>query len=147
MQNKDEELKSIVDKIELEISEVKNNISDAKHDLQTGNTDKAIEHLTKAKKVSSCSFCIQKINKFLADVEYSSKLCSINYKTCDETKNNTITEMQQFIDHLPSISDIKKNKNISTSQSQNFDMIGSVAKSFDEMGKSMGKMWESVFKW
>lgn len=146
MQKDEEELKGIVDKIELEISEVKNNVSDAKYNLQNGNTDKAIEHLTKAKNTSTCSYCIQKITKFLADVEYSSKLCNINYKTCDETKNNTIVEMQQFIDKLPSISDIKHIKSINSSTSQDFDIIGGVAKTFGGMAESMGKMWGSMFK-
>lgn len=141
---KDEEVDSLIKKISTEIDTVKNHIKDAKYNLSINNYNNAIEHLKEAKTTSTCSYCQQKIDKFLADIEYATKLCSINYKTCDETKNNTTTEMQSFIDKLPSISDIRKTK--ATNTSQDFDIIGNIAKSFDEMGKSFGKMFENMFK-
>ncbi len=146
MQSNNDEVQSIINKIDKEITEVRTHITDAKYNTQIGNYDIAKKHLQEAKKISTCSYCQQKIDFFLANLDYSSNICNIKHKTCNETKENIISEMQQFIEKLPSVSEIKRNKSINSSSSQDFDIIGNVAKTFDEMGKNMGKMWESIFK-
>lgn len=104
------DVESIIEKIDKEISDVKSHVGIAKESLRNDDYNEAISHLRKAESISTCSYCKQKLNYFIANVNYSDTLCDINYKTCGESKQNTMQEMQQFIDKLPSISDIRKNK-------------------------------------
>lgn len=147
MAKDEDEVQKLINKIDTEISEVRNHISDAKYNTQIGNYDVAKKHLQEAKKVSTCSYCQQKIDFFIANLDYSSNLCNIKHKTCNETKENTISEMQQFIDKLPSVSEIRKNKSVSSTQSQEFDIVGGVVNTFGGIADSMGKLWGSMSKW
>jgi len=144
---KDEEITDIVKKISDEISSVKNHVSDAKYSLGVDDYSNALKHLKEAEKTSTCSYCKNKVQEILYDIEHNKNICNIHSKNCDSNKTEILHKLDEFYSKLPDIEEIKRNKSIASSSSSDFDMIGSVTKTFDEMGKSMGKMWESMFKW
>ena len=142
-----EEVADIVKKISNEIETVKNHVSDAKYSLSIDDYSKALKHLKEAEKTSTCSYCKTKLSEAIYSIEYNKNICSINSKKCTSNKEEILQSIDDFYNKLPDIESIKKNKSINASQSQNFDILGSVGKTFDEMGKSMSKMLESMFKW
>lgn len=143
---KDEEVESIVKKINDEIQQVKNHVSDAKYNLSIDNYSEALLHLKQAEKTSTCSYCQQKVKEIIFEIEYNKNICNIHSKSCDSNKTGILQKIEDFNNKLPNIEEIKRNKAINPSQSRDFDIIGNVAKSFDEMGKSFGTIWANMFK-
>lgn len=144
MQNT-EEVESIVKKISDEIQLVKNHVSDAKYNLSVDNYSQALHHLKEAEKTSTCSYCRQKIKEQIFSIEYNKNICNINSKQCTPNKEDIIRSIDEFYLKLPDIESIKRNKAINPQQSD-FDIIGGIAKSFDEMGKSFGTILANMFK-
>jgi len=143
---KDEEITDIVKKISDEISSVKNHVSDAKYSLSVDDYSNALKHLKEAEKTSTCSYCKNKVQEILYDIEHNKNICNIHSKNCDSNKTEILHKLEDFYLKLPDIESIKKQKSISPSSSATFDIFGGITKTFDEMGKSAGKMWESMFK-
>lgn len=151
------EVESVINKISSELDEVKNHILSAKNDMSFNNYDSAISHLSQADGISTCSYCKQKINKFIADVNYIKSICIINYKSCEDTRNATLSEMQAFADKMPSIEEIRRKKVLSNSNNGNitneFDIAKALQttsdmcmKSFQEMSDSYTKMVNEYMK-
>jgi len=143
---KDEEVANIVKKISDEIQTVKNHVSDAKYSLGVDDYSNALKHLKEAEKTSTCSYCKNKLQEAIFSIEYNKNICNINSKNCNSNKIEILNNIEDFYNKLPDIESIKKQKSIASSSSSDFDIFGGVTKTFDEMGKSMGKMWESMFK-
>ena len=68
---------------------------------------------------------------------------------------NTLSEMTEFINKLPSISDIRQNKALSANGNNGInidpmkaiqDMIVINMKSFDDSYKAIAKVWSLIFK-
>lgn len=144
---KDEEIDSLLQKITTEIETVKLHVSDAKYNLSVDNYSEALSHLKQAEKTSTCSYCKNKLSEAIFDIEYNRNICNINSKNCTPNKNEILRKIDDFYNKLPKVEDIKKDKAINNTQPLNFDVIGGISKTFDDMSKSFGKMFESMFKW
>lgn len=143
---KDEEVESIVKKISDEIQLVKNHVSDAKYSLSIDNYPDALHHLKEAEKTSTCSYCKNRLQETILSIEYNKNICNINSKKCVPNKEEILQSITDFYNKLPDIESIKKQKAINSSQSQDFDIVGGVTKTFGEMAGNIGKMWGSMFK-
>lgn len=145
-----EQLEKKIFEISSEIEAVRGYILSAKHELLANNYEISAMELIKAEKLSTCGFCRQKIQKYIADIYYIKSICSIGYKTCSDIKNNTAQEMQDFIQKLPDIQEIRKNKAAGIEMPDIFKMFGDAVneqmKAVDVFGKEMGKVWASMFK-
>ncbi len=142
----DKEINDIISKISNEITIVKNHVSDAKYSLNINNYSDALYHLDEAEKTSTCSYCKQKVKEIIFEIEYNKNICNINSKQCMSNKEEILQSISIFYNKLPDIESIKKQKAINSSQSQDFDIVGGVVKTFGGMAESMGKMWGSMFK-
>lgn len=143
MQN--EEIESIIKKISTEIDTVRNHVSDAKYNIQIGNITLALKHLKEAKETSTCSYCQNKIQEAIFDLEHNLNICNIGSKSCESDKEQIVNNLTDFYNKLPNIEEIRKNKAVS--QEQPFDPIGSIFYTANEISKSLNSVWTSMWKW
>ena len=145
-----DEIEKTISKISNEIEGVRGYVLSAKHELLANNYEISAMELMKAEKLSTCGYCRTKLQKLMADIYYIKSICSIGYKTCSDIKNNTAQEMQEFINKLPSISEIQKNKATGTEMPDIFKIFGDAVndqmKAVDVFGKEIGKAWAQMLK-
>lgn len=138
---------SIAERISHEIDEVKNHSLDAMVAVSSNDYTNSIYHLKAAERRSTCSYCKQKLSKFIVDVQHLNSICQMGYPTCSDEQNLILENINGFIGKLPKVEEIKRKKAEDSEDNSNSDpfklindAVGSIAYGFSEISNSLWKV-------
>jgi hypothetical protein len=142
------DLDSFTDKLNKEIEQVKSHALEGKKNLHNNNYSEALYHLRLAESTSTCSYCKNKLQEAIFDVEYNKNICDIGSKNCTINKDQISSKIDEFITKLPDITDIRKNKALTAQKSNedSFDPFNSIYQSLNMVTSSLNTMISNIFK-
>jgi len=140
----------IFNRITDEVNNVKSFLLEAKQAIISESYDDAVHFLQKAESISTCSYCKQKLQKFIYDTEHMKNICRLKYKICSDDRNNLISEINQFYNKLPDIAEIRKNKVMSSKDQQQYpgddDLTKYILEAVMAPVNALGEMWNNLIK-
>lgn len=140
-----ETVEKTIDKIVNEVNDVKTFLLEAKQAVQYGNYSDARHFLEKAESISTCSYCRNKIDKFLTDIDHIKSLCYLDDSSCSEDKDVLIAEIDRFYNKLPDISEIRRNKLLHPETEDPFaDFMKGLMSPIDAVGAAWTAFWKSL---